>query len=78
MGSPTACCVYFGILTDFCHLKVGFEWVDHSTKPLWAPLFRCGSVSCPRLRVLLSHFLILDLPKIALTGDINGLLLVSP
>lgn len=24
-----------------------------------------------------SHFLILDLPKIALTGDINGLLLAS-
>lgn len=27
--------------------------------------------------ILLSHFLVLDLPKIALTGDINGLLLAS-
>lgn len=57
--------------------KLNLNLVDHATQPLWSPLFLCVSASSSRLPVPLSRFLILDLPKIALTGDINGLLLVS-
>lgn len=57
--------VYLGTLMDFCH-------PTRHSQPRSPPLVPRVVVSSS-----LSHFLILDLPKIALTGDINGLLLAS-
>lgn len=59
------------VLSHILHIKqttysrIFFQWC------------RASRLNPFRLWILLSHFLNLDLPKIALTGDINGLLLAS-
>lgn len=69
-----SCGVYLGTLMDFCHPTLD---LTQRSQPRSPPLVPGVVVSSSRLQVPLSHFLILDLPKIALTGDINGLLLAS-
>ena len=70
-GTPM-CWLYLWTLMDLYHPNALFKSAHTAVCP---PPASC--VSSSRLWILLSHFLILDLPKIALTGDINGLLLAS-
>lgn len=66
------------LIMDWCHPNAFSKVQPPPPTPL--RLSSSGTlwlVSSSRLWILLSHFLILELPKIALTGYINGLLLAS-
>lgn len=69
---------HFAFFIDFCHCSVFMQTVSDNHTAVCPPLVTphlCWAASDGKF--FFSHFLFLDLPKIALTGDINGLLLAS-